>query len=402
MMHKIFLIFILFIANSFSQIVIRSLHVYTTDDNRSFPVVNSSNKLVIDFDVDSQNLPDLNIIFKFCDKNWNPTDNIFLQNQGQNTAFILNYISLPITVEEAKFHFSNKFPDSDGYVSFPYSGKWMFFVVDSKKPELSLAEGKFIVDLSEVQLDVNIKKSNLMDKIYTPNELSRSFEITVNAIIPDNLFPNFVEDVEIFRDHLVDFSLIQNRNDGLNINRDFKWDGANKLSFVFRDFRPGNGYRQVNLMNTNLYSAKNVQAQFDGFETTRFYSAPSIDFNGGMQLLNPKDPYANYMNVIFRLKPANEIYDDIYLLGAFNNWKISDDYKLEFDGNLFTKTILLKRGIYDYQYAIVYKSKDDVDLYSLEGNNYNTKSTINILMFYRDPQYGGYDRMIGFSRIHLK
>jgi len=401
-MIKLLVILLLSIFSLFPQVVVRSLHVYTTDDNRSFPVVNKSNKLVIEFDVDSKNLPDLNIIFTFCDKNWKPIDNIFFQNQGQNTAYILDYISLPVTVEEARYNFLNKFPDNSGYVSFPYSGKWKFFIVDSNNPDKILAEGKFIVDLSDVKLDVDIKKSNMMDKVYSPNELSRSFEINIKALIPDEYFPHFVEEVEIFRDHLADFSLRQNRNDGVNVNRDFKWDGANKISFVFRDFRPGNGYRQVNLMNTNLYSGKNVQAQFDGFETTRFYSNPSIDFNGGMQLKNPKDPYANYMNVKFRLKPANEIYNDVYIIGAFNNWKISEEYKLKFDGDLFTSTVLLKRGIYDYQYAIFEKSTNEVDLYSLEGNNYNATSTINILMFYRDPQFGGYDKLIGFSRIHLK
>lgn len=401
-MKKIFLIFLISIYNLLPQIEIRSLNVYTTDDNRSFPVVNKSNRLVIEFDVNANNLPDLNIIFRFCDKNWNPTDNIFLQNNGQNIASILNYVSLPVTVEEAKFNFLNKFPDDNGYVSFPFSGKWKFFVVDSRKPDKALAEGYFIVDKSDIKLDVDIRKSNLQDKIYYPNELSRSFEIVVKANLPDEFYPQFVEDVEIIKDHLKDFSLRFNRNDNLNLNREFKWDGANKLSFTFRDLRPGNGYRQVNLMNTNIYSSKNVQAQFEGFETTRFYSAPSNDFNGGMMLMNPKDPYANYMNVQFRIKPANEVYNDIYLIGAFNNWQISDKYKLQFDGNLFTKTILLKRGIYDYQYAIVDKSKNEVDLFSLEGNNYNASGTINILMFYRDPQYGGYDRMIGFSRIHLK
>lgn len=401
-MKKIFLIFLISVYNLLPQIEIRSLNVYTTDDNRSFPVVNKSNRLVIEFDVNANNLPDLNIIFRFCDKNWNPTDNIFLQNNGQNIASILNYVSLPVTVEEAKFNFLNKFPDDNGYVSFPFSGKWKFFVIDSRKPDKALAEGHFIVDKSDIKLEVDIRKSNLQDKIYYPNELSRSFEIVVKANLPDEFFPQFVEEVEIIKDHLKDFSLSFNRNDNINLNREFKWDGANKLSFTFRDLRPGNGYRQVNLMNTNIYSSKNVQAQFEGFETTRFYSAPSNDFNGGMMLMNPKDPYANYMNVQFRIKPANEVYNDIYLIGAFNNWQISDKYKLQFDGNLFTKTILLKRGIYDYQYAIVDKSKNEVDLFSLEGNNYNASGTINILMFYRDPQYGGYDRMIGFSRIHLK
>jgi hypothetical protein len=401
-LKKIILFVALFSNLFYPQIIIRSLNIYTTDDSRSLPVVNLKNKLVVEFDVDAKFLPDLNIIFRFCDKNWNPTDNIFLQNSGQNTAFILDYVSLPVTIEEAKFNFRNKFPDETGYVNFPFSGKWKLFIVDSKNPEKILADGKFIVDLSEVKLDVIVKKSSLQDRIYSPNELSRSFEIVVNTVINDNLYPNFVEEVEIIRDHLTDYSLKFNRNDNISLNRDFKWDGSNRLSFVLRDFRPGNGYRQLNMMNTTLYSSKNVQAQFEGFETTRFYSAPSNDFNGGMLLKNPKDPYANYMNVNFRLKPANEIYNDIYLIGAFNNWNISDDYKLNFDGNLFSKSILLKRGIYDYQYVIVDKSKNEIDLLSLEGNNWNSTPTINILLFYRDPQFGGYDRMIGFHRIHIK
>jgi hypothetical protein len=400
-MKKLLLI-VLYSITCLAQVKILSLHVYTTDDNRSFPVVNPKNKLVIDFDVSANNFPDLNIIFRFCDRNWIPTENIFLQNQGQNTAFILNYVTLPVTVEEARYNFSNKFPDAEGYVSFPYSGKWKFFIVNSSNPENILAEGKFIVDLSEIKLNVNIKKSTLQDKLYSPNELSRSYEIEVKTTIPDKLFPNFVEEVEIFRDHLVDFSLKQNRSDQISLNRQIKWDGANNISFIFRDFRPGNGYRQVNLMNTNIYISKNVQAQFEGFETTRFYSAPSIDFNGGMSLKAPKDPYANYMNVNFRFKPPNEVYDDIYLIGSFNQWKLLDDYKMNYDGDLFSKVVLLKRGIYDYQYVLVDKSKNIVDLYSFEGNNYNNSFTINVLLFYRDPQFGGYDRLIGFSRIHIR
>jgi hypothetical protein len=75
---------------------------------------------------------------------------------------------------------------------------------------------------------------------------------------------------------------------------------------------------------------------------------------------------------------------------------------MNYDGDLFSKVVLLKRGIYDYQYVLVDKSKNIVDLYSFEGNNYNNSFTINVLLFYRDPQFGGYDRLIGFSRIHLK
>ena len=93
--------------------------------------------LIIDFDVQSDYPPNINIIFKFCDRNWNPTDNIFLLNQGKNTAYTLDYFSLPTTVEDAKYHYNNAFPDKDGYVSFPFSGKWKYFIVDSQDPSIN-------------------------------------------------------------------------------------------------------------------------------------------------------------------------------------------------------------------------------------------------------------------------
>jgi len=105
------------------EVVIKSLKTYTSNDANSIPVLSSPRDLlIIDFDVQSENAPNINIIFKFCDRNWNPTDNIFLSNQGKNTAYTLDYFSLPTTVEEAKYHYNNSFPDKNGYVAFPFPG----------------------------------------------------------------------------------------------------------------------------------------------------------------------------------------------------------------------------------------------------------------------------------------
>ena len=43
-----------------------------------------------------------------------------------------------------------------------------------------------------------------------------------------------------------------------------------KLRFIAKDVRPGNEYRQTNLQNINIYNSKNVKAQFDGMEYSRF------------------------------------------------------------------------------------------------------------------------------------
>ena len=37
--------------------------------------------------------------------------------------------------------------------------------------------------------------------------------------------------------------------------------------------------------------------------------------------------YSTYMNVKFQVKPPAEVYGDIYLVGAFNDWKLSQRIK---------------------------------------------------------------------------
>ena len=65
-----------------------------------------------------------------------------------------------------KYHYNNAFPDKDGYVSFPFSGKWKYFIVDSQDPSLVFAEGRFVVvKPGGNQLKVETKQETLDDKV---------------------------------------------------------------------------------------------------------------------------------------------------------------------------------------------------------------------------------------------
>ncbi|HAM10712.1 MAG TPA: hypothetical protein DCP74_10665 [Bacteroidales bacterium] len=69
---------------------------------------------------------------------------------------------------------------------------------------------------------------------------------------------------------------------------------------------------------------------------------------------------------------------------------------------MYTKTIELKRGAYDYQYVVadvingVIKNDDWL---LLEGNTWETSNVYHVFLYYKDPNYGGYDRIIGYSKI---
>jgi len=402
----LFICLVLSNAALFAQdAIIKSLKIYTSNDQNSIPVLTSAKDfLYIDFDVQAEYPPNFNIIFKFCDRNWNPTDNIFLLNQGQNTAFNLDFFTLPTTVEAAKYHYSNRFPDKLGYVSFPFSGKWKFFVVDSQDPSLIFAEGKFFVVKADQPIKVEVKKETLDDKIYYPPQLGIVNWIIAEANLKQDYFPFFVDELEIVQNHILNNPIVVPRN-STDQNRVFEWDGGSKLKFIAKDVRPGNEYREVNLNDINIFNSKNVKAQFDGLEYNRFFIQGKKDLNGSFTLKPPKDMYSTYLNVTFQIKPPEEVYGDIYLVGAFNDWNVSEKYKMNFNGNYYDLTIELKRGVYDYQYVVVNgdpKNPANQDWYILEGNDWATTDEYNIFLWYRDQEYGGYDRIIGYSKIQSR
>lgn len=384
---------------------IKTLRAYTAGDEISLPVITTdSGPLVVEFDVQSEFIPNLNILFRYCDKNWNPTTNIFLLNIGKNTVYYLDFETLPSTVEDARYHFRGQFPNSHDDVEFPFSGKWMFYVTESNDTSIVYGTGKFYVVYEDIPLSLTTKREQLEDKVYFPSDLARVFNVTANAIIPDELFPAFVDQLEIIENKKLYNPIIVDRSFNTN-QRQFYWDGNRRFTFTARDIYPGNEYRQADLKNINVFNTKNVKAQFDGIEYSRFFKSAPRDLNGGSILTHYKDSYATYMNVTFSIRPPEEVIGNIFLVGAFNNWQILPEYEMENEGGIYSKTISLKRGIYDYQYVtadIINNVIKNENWVVLEGNNWETKNLYHIFLYYNDPNYGGYDRIIGYQKIESR
>ncbi len=405
-MKKIlFMLFLFSTVKIFSQsIEVKSLKVYAGNDETSFPVIvlgsNSQQYITIEFDVKAAYIPYMNIVFRFCDRNWVPYKNIFLLNLGKNIDHDLGFYRLPHTVKDADFHFIGTYPDLKGYVEFPFSGKWMFYVTDSRDTSIVYASGKFYVVYPEMDVQDTIKDEKLEDKIYFPTDLAKVFNIKTNFNLPQRFYPQDVDQVEIIENHKIDYPVIIDRKFNTN-TRYYHWDANRTFSFSARDILPGNEYRQVDLRNTDIYIAKDVNAHLDKIDYSRFYTEGEPDLNGGSILTNYNNDYATYLNVTFSFRPPNSLSEGIFLVGAFNNWKISDKYKMINNYGLYSITVPLKRGIYDYQYVISDYANgtfSKADWVTLEGNNWETTDLYNIFVYYNDPNYGGYDRIIGYRQ----
>ncbi|MCU7500181.1 MAG: DUF5103 domain-containing protein [Ignavibacteria bacterium] len=404
---------ILFVSNAFAEELRRvlSLKAYTNRDETTLPVLlydeGGSDLLTIEFDVDADQAPSLSIVFKFCDRNWTPYTNLFLENIGQNVARNLAFEVLPVTVQEAKYHFKGSFPDEYGYVDFPFSGKWRFYITDSQDTSKVYASGKFYAVHPIMEAKSNIKHEFLEDINYFPTDLARVFNLTTDFTLPDELFPFNVENVEIIENHKIDYPYFVERKQDNTLNRYYTWDGNRKFSFTSKELRPGNEYRETDLRNYNIFNSRNVNAQFDGVETSRFFRENlRRDLNGGSVLTRYRDENAVYMNVTFRLRPPEDYSKKIFLVGSFTNWDVLPEYEMKEErSGIFTETVLLKRGIYDYQYVLAHLDDgkvNSIDWLTLEGNTFTTNNIYHVFIYYADPDKGGYDRIIGYQKVISK
>ncbi len=398
-MKYLFLIFF-FVNSSFASqnVVIKSIKTYAAGDRTGFPI----NNITIEFDIKADTQPSLKILFRLCDKNWQPYENLFLINKGYDTEYNLWFDNLPANVERADYHYKGTFPSKD--VSFPFSGKWKFFIIDAYDDDIVYAEGRFFVIQPQLKMDVRLTKSRLEGVNLVPNSLERVFNLEAEFKLNDTLVPSRVMHVEIIENFKFDYPVIINR-DKYNDYRFYEWNASDQFTFIAKDIFPGNEYRQANIRDSLRFSPPSVNAQIDRIETSRLFQSGRPDLNGSFLLTNFKSDYAQYMDVNFELRPPEEPYGDIYLVGAFNNWDVLPQFKMNNSGGLYSTTVELKRGVYDYQYVIAEERNgkiEHIDWYLLEGNFWETSNDYHIFLYYDSPLNGGFDQIIGFAKVNSR
>ncbi len=397
---------ILFILFLFVTIIaeddyeIKSLRVYQEKNETSFPISIFGSKISIEFDIKADETPTWEIYFRFCDKNWEPYESNLFIDEMYNTERNLWYDVLPFRGDRARYHYKDSFPNEN--VRFPFSGKWMFFIQDAFDSDIIYGEGKFYV-VNEVALNLgtSLTKERLEGKNPVPATFGEVFNLKVSASLPDSLFAHRIQEVEIIENKKIEFPITI----GKTYDSDYRYyeiDDVNSYSFFVRDLMPGGAYRQVNLMSRTKHSPPKTNAQFDGIETSNKFNPSGRDFYGGSKLKNFKDEYSEYMDVEFSLRPPKGYYQNIFVVGAFTDWDFYPEFMMKEKDGMFTTTVELKRGIYDYQYVVVDVINnyiENINWLELEGNSWFTKREYYIFLFYEDDELGGYDKIIAYKKV---
>lgn len=176
------------------------------------------------------------------------------------------------------------------------------------------------------------------------------------------------------------------------------------------NFEGGNEYLNFDSKILRNKSINTIKITQNGTDVFHHYIYPfeynpyleyryNPDINGqfvirSLEGSNP-DTEADYIMMHFNLNVEAPFLDEnVYVYGAFNNFKIEEENKMTYDfkDNAYKATILLKQGFYNYTFATVNKF-NEVNTNEINGSFFQTENEYKVLVYLK-PFGSLYDRVI--------
>lgn len=405
MSYRILIVFLITVTSVFSQEdievaepdYIKSVLIKSSTPNNYFPLVKLGQSIHLSFDDLEGDFKQYYYKIQHCTYDWQLTNiassvysdgfvDDMIRNMDNSFNTYLNYT-----------HYSISVPNNN--IRFKITGNYLISVLD--EDENVVFTRRFVVYKPKTEVGVSAHKARTIEGITT----DQNVEITVNH--PNMNINNPRQEIKLviyqngdwntaITDILPQFyrgsQLIYKYGEETTFNA-----GNEYLFFDSKDYRNAtNNIREVYLKDiyeTILYVDKQRS-----LEPYTFY--PDINGNFVIRTINEPDENleSEYTKVHFSLALEEQLKDkDIYVYGAFNNFKFTNENLLKFneESNLYQTQIKFKQGFYNYKYVTV--DQDDVlDLNEISGSYFQTENEYNVLVYYR--RLGSrYDEVIGYG-----
>ena len=177
---------------------------------------------------------------------------------------------------------------------------------------------------------------------------------------------------------------------------------SNKLIFDNILFNAGDeyhGFDTKNILSTSneikrvengpLYST----VLYDDVQKNKYSYNP--DKNGIFKINNNginENTESDYTKVKFSFLSSEDIIGDLYVVGGFNNYELSEEFKLlETSKNTYVTELLLKQGFYNYKYVV-----KNNNLISDISNFWQTENEYTAFLYEKKPSDRFY-KIIGYA-----
>ncbi|HLF64309.1 MAG TPA: DUF5103 domain-containing protein [Saprospiraceae bacterium] len=416
---------------------IRTVQFHVTGLLTSYPIMQlgSEEALYLSFD-------DLDADSKYyrysvihCDRNWQPSQLDFTEYVNGFEGEEIETFDRSINTLVPFTHYSLVLPNADCEIT--KSGNYLL-VIYIEDPASPVITRRFMLVDSRVAIHASLQRPANVSRITTHQEID--FEVSAEYLR--------VLDV---KNDIYAVVLQNGRWDNAIQGIRSKFERGHYLVFDYQDkivFPAGLDFRNMDIRSTQYRSRDvfeirrennriRIVAEIDEPRSTKRYLS-DLDINGSFVIRSSEDRkygsvkesqehsklydnanlnlsqkeidelkastiiditeydlLSDYVDVLFTLKTDAPYDSDVFLLGAFTDWKLDEKFRMTYkrEYGAYFADIPMKQGFYDYIYVLA-NSDGTPDETTIEGHWYEASNDYTILI-YHTPFGARYDQLVG-------
>ncbi len=371
---------------------------FVQNGQNAIPLFRLGDSFELQFDDLHGNEEDYFYRITHCDYDWQPSQlsrNEFMS--GVDDQRIINYLN-SFNALQIYSHYKLAFPNQ--FTQLKVSGNYLITILNDDREIVFSRKLILYEDLVSVPMQVktarNVKdlqaKHNIDFAIKSANITFQSPLQNVKVMIMQNGKINQAI-TNIKPMYTIGNDLIYKYDKETQF-----WAGNEYLFFENKNIRAANNSVAYVDTNTGLYNTHLFENNPRRNTTYTFW--PDVNGNFLVNNLNSENNEieSDYAWVYFTLS-APSFYEgnkDIYIVGMFNNYTLTEENRLEYNpkSKVFEKALMIKQGFTNYRYIIADKNKVVDEENAIDGNFYQTENNYFTIVYYRENNQR-YDRVIG-------
>ncbi len=386
---------LLFISTSFFSQNIKSIQLRPLQENNFSAIVPLGTPLEISFDDLDADSKDYQYKIEHMTHDWKSSrlsSSQFIDGFDQNT--IVN-VSNSFNTLQNYTHYSVRIPNINTVIT--KSGNYLLSILNTDDDVIFTR--RFVLYEPSTTVGVTVERSRDSRTLNTQQTIEFIInhpKIKINnpaqevhvVILKNNNWEEKITNLQptFFRPNQLSYTYTNKTN---------FWGGNEYLNFDNKYLR-NNSFNIVKIVKKDIFHHYLYPFEFNPF---RKYSY-NPDINGQFVIrtleANDSKTEADYAMIHFTLSVEEAFSDkEVYVYGAFNDFKITDENKMYFDleERAFKANILLKQGFYNYTFATK-ETNGNSNTNDVNGSFYETENEYTVIVYYK-PFGSFFERVVG-------